>query len=658
VNFALVSRNASAVELCLFESAQAERESSRVPLRERTGAVWHVHVPGLRPGQVYAYRVDGPGRPGDGHRFDPSRRLLDPQARAVERAGAEEWRGVVVDPSFPWDDDRPPRTPWGRTVIYECHVKGLTARHPLVPERLRGTYLGLASEPVIEHLLSLGVTAVELMPVLQHAPEERLRRSGRTNYWGYSPLGFFAPQRDYAVDGGGRQVGEFQSMVKTLHRHGLEVILDVCYGHTVEGAGGPPLSWAGIDNAIHYRLQAQDRSRCVDWTGCGNTLDLSEPRVLQLVLDSLRHWVREMHVDGFRFDQAVVLGRGRRDFDPIGSFLATVGQDPALAGVKLIAEPWDLGPEGYRLGGFPAGWSEWNDRFRDTVRSFWRGSEGLLGPLASRLAGSSDVFAASRRHPRASINYVACHDGLTLRDVVSFERKHNEPNAEGGRDGHDDDRSRNWGAEGESRSRLVDRRRERAERALMATLAFAQGVPMIGHGDEMGRTQRGNNNAYCLDDETTWVDWSPDERGRRLLAFTRRAFALRQAHPVLRRHGFFHGAPVGDGDTTDLAWLRPEGGEMRRQDWEDATRRVLGMLIDGEAADWVDEDGRPVRGETLLLIVNGSERRCRFALPRPPRGRRWAPRLCSGRRPCRVGRGPVAHVPPVAVALLEQERRR
>jgi len=644
VNFALFSEHASAVDLCLFEPGQP-LESQRIALSERTNHVWHAYLPDVRPGALYGYRVHGPYDPERGHRFNPHKLLLDPYAKAI--TGGVEWsdapfgyrigdrrsdrsfdasdsagavpRSVVIDTAFTWSDDRPPRTPWSRTVLYECHVKGMTARHPGVPEALRGTYLGLASDAILDHLLSLGVTAVELLPVQHCVSNRSLVERGLTNYWGYDTVGFFAPDSRFATGNSGRQVHEFRSMVKALHRAGLEVLLDVVYNHTGEGNQlGPTLCFRGVDNASYYRLLPENRRQYVDFSGCGNSLDTSHPRVLQLILDSLRYWVVEMHVDGFRFDLAPALARDPLAFDRHSSFFAIVQQDPLLAGVKLIAEPWDLGPEGYQLGAFPPGWAEWNGRYRDAVRRFWRGDEGQIPELASRLSGSSDLFQASGRGPHSSVNFATCHDGFTLRDLVSYEQKDNEANGEGNLDGAGANWSCNWGVEGETGSQRVNSLRERMQRNLLATLAFSQGVPMLSHGDEVGRTQRGNNNAYCHDGELTWVDWALDEERTSLLEFTRHVLAIRAGNPVFRRRRFFAGDPVTDLGAKDVAWIRPDGREMALAEWQDAKQAVLGMLVHGEGSDEVDERGRPNRGETLLLLLNGSGRSRFFQLPDLP----------------------------------------
>jgi glycogen operon protein len=657
VNFALFSENATAVELCLFEAPEAPTESTRVRL-VRSGDVWHARVGGVGPGQAYGYRVHGPWAPEAGHRFNPRKLLVDPHARAL--CGALRWddallghhparprepdprdsapfvpRGLVLDPAFDWEGDRPPRTPWSRTVLYECHVKGMTARHPDVPPAWRGSFLGLAAEPVIEHLLGLGVTALELMPLAHHALDPHLASLGLPNYWGYMTLGFCAPDARFASGDRGQQVAEFREMVKRLHRAGLEVILDVVFNHTPEGGPlGPTLSLRGIDDASYYRQRSEDPSAYLDLTGCGNTVDTSHPRVRQLVVDCLRYWVAEMHVDGFRFDLATVLARDPFEFDPFGRIFELLRQDPVLAPVKLIAEPWDLGPGGYQLGRFPRGWSEWNGRFRDVVRRAWRGDAGQLPELASRLAGSSDLFDAGGRPPQASVNFVTCHDGMTLRDLVTYSHKHNEANGEQGRDGPHDD-SHNWGAEGPSRAPRVAKLRERARRNLMATLLLSQGVPMLSHGDELGRTQHGNNNAYCQDNELTWVDWNLDESGRAFLDFVRSVLALRRDNAVFRRRHFFRGEDALPGGRDDVTWLRPDGAEMEAADWSDPGLRTLAMWIPADAAEPADETGRPQRAESVLLLLNTHDHTRAFSLPAPEQPGVWHEQLntaCHTRR--------------------------
>jgi isoamylase len=640
-NFALFSESATAVELCLFDEPLRAKETYVIPIRERTHGIWHVYLPDVRPGQLYGYRVHGPYVPEKGQRFNPAKLLIDPYAKAI--SGPVEWndalfgypvgdkredlvwdardsapyvpKSVVVDNSFAWGDDRYPRTLWSQTVIYECHVKGLTIRHPDVPPELRGTYLGMASDPIIDHLSALGVTAVELMPVHQFIAERRLVEKGLTNYWGYHSIGFFAPDVRYATPGRYDQVSEFKTMVKRFHSAGIEVILDVVYNHTGEGNHlGPTLCLRGFDNTAYYRLDPDNPRYYTDFTGCGNSLNMLHRRTIQLIMDSLRYWVQEMHVDGFRFDLAPVLARELHEVDRLGRFFAIMQQDPVMAQTKLIAEPWDLGRGGYQIGNFPRGWTEWNGKYRDAVRRFWRGDDGMIPELAYRLSGSSDVYR-ERRHTTGGINFITCHDGFTLHDLVSYERKHNEANSEDNRDGHDDNLSRNWGVEGPTDDPEIVEIRELIKRNFLATLAFSQGVPMITAGDELGRTQQGNNNAYCQDNEVSWVDWNFDEQRRDLLNFTRKVFAIRRTNPVLRRRAFFRGIPVSGESGKDLTWLRPDGGEMTEADWHDRSRHVLGMLIHGQATDEVDERGRLISGDTLLLIVNSGSTACEFSTP-------------------------------------------
>jgi len=645
VNFAVFAEHAEAVELCLFDAADAVVESGRIPLPETTHGIRHGYVPGLRPGQLYGYRVHGPYDPAAGLRFNPAKLLLDPYATAV--AGPVRWdpvllayppggphadlerderdsagvlpKAVVIDPAFDWQGDRPPRTPWNRTIIYECHVKGMTARHPGVPERLRGTYLGLASDPILEHLRALHVTAVELMPVHHHAVEPAVAEAGLVNYWGYNSVAFLAPDARFATAACGQQVTEFKEMVRRLHQAGIEVILDVVYNHTAEADHlGPTLSLRGIDNLAYYRLDPEQPRYYVDFTGCGNSLNMLHPRAMQLIMDSLRYWAAEMHVDGFRFDLAPALVRELHAVSRVSRFFDVIRQDPILSRVKLIAEPWDLGSDGYQVGNFPGGWAEWNGKYRDAVRRFWRGDDGQIAELAYRLSGSSDLYEP-RRTPHASINFVTCHDGFTLHDLVSFERKHNEANREANRDGAGENFSRNWGVEGPSDDPAVIARRERAARSLLATLALSHGVPMLSHGDELGRTQHGNNNAYCQDNELTWIDWSLDPARRKRLEFARRVFGFLARNPVLRRRTFFRGRPPdGAGGGKDLTWLRPDGGELTEADWTAPHAKALGMLMLGTAADERDERGRPVTGDSLLLLLNAGEQEQRFTIPDGP----------------------------------------
>ena len=642
VNFALFAENATGVELCLYRNHEDAEETEKIQLRERTNQVWHCYLPEVRPGQLYGYRVHGPYEPERGHRFNPAKMVLDPYARAV--TGQVRWndsvfayqvggpnedlepnatnsagampKSVIVDSTFAWGDDRPPRTPWNRTVIYEAHVKGMTIRHPDVPEHLRGTYLGLCTDPILDHLRALGITAVELLPVHHFINDRRLVEMGLTNYWGYNSIGFFAPDARYATTGGGNQVYEFKTMVRTLHEAGLEVILDVVYNHTAEGNHlGPTLCLKGIDTAAYYRLSPDQPRFFEDFTGTGNSLNMRHPRTLQLIMDSLRYWVTDMHVDGFRFDLAPVLARELYEMDRLSAFVDLIQQDPVLSQVKLIAEPWDVGPGGYQVGNFPVGWAEWNGKYRDTVRRFWKGEPGEVPQMASRLSGSADIYEWTQRAAYASINFVVAHDGYTLHDLVSYEQKHNEANGENNNDGHNDNISRNWGAEGATADEDILDARYRAMRNFLATLAFSQGVPMISHGDEMGRTQRGNNNAYAQDNETAWVDWTLDERRRHLLDFTRAVFALRHANPVLRRRTFFRGEVISKKGVKDLTWVRPDGREMQHDDWDHSEGHTLGMLVNGAATDETDDRGHPIHGDTMLLLMNAAPEEIRFTAP-------------------------------------------
>jgi isoamylase len=685
-NFAVFSEHATAVDLCLFEHGEDAQESARIRLRERTDQIWHAYLPDVRPGQLYGFRVHGPYGPEEGHRFNPAKLLLDPYAKAI--SGTIKWsdalsgysmeppierrdlvpdgtnsagglpKCVVVESAFSWGDDKQPRTPWNRTVIYEAHVKGMTMLHPDVPEQIRGTYVGLATDPIVDHLLSLGVTAIELLPVHHFVTERRLAEMGLVNYWGYASIGFFAPDVRYATGALGQQVAEFKSMVKRFHRAGIEVILDVVYNHTAEGNHlGPTLSFRGIDNSAYYRLEP-NRRFYTDWTGTGNTVDIRNSRTMQLVMDSLRYWVVDMHVDGFRFDLAPVLARGDVAMSPFAEFFDVVRQDPVVSKVKLIAEPWDLGPGGYQVGRFPIGWGEWNGKYRDSTRKYWRGDPGQVGEFASRLAGSSDLFEPSQRSPQSSVNLVTCHDGFTLHDLVSYEDKHNEANGEGNRDGTDDNRSRNWGVEGPTEAAHVIRTRERIKRNFIATLAFSQGVPMISHGDELGRTQQGNNNAYCQDGPLTWIDWRLTPLQRQLLDFTRRVFSIRAANPVLRRRNFFRHMPDHPGGVKDLTWLRPDGREMTEADWSDPTNHVLGMLILGEATDEIDERGRRLLGEAILLLTNGGARSRPFTLPQLETPGAWIEVLNTSHPNPRLARQGKVSLVAHSLMLLRQERPR
>jgi glycogen operon protein len=649
VNFALFSEHATRVELCLFESPAAEVESLTIPLTEHTDMVWHGYLPDVRPGQLYGYRVHGPHAPEKGHRFNANKILLDPYARVVGRAprwheslfgfctgeadttfddrdsAAHAPLAAVVDGAFTWGDDRPLRTPWHQTLIYELHVKGFTALHPQIPESLRGTYLGLASEAAIQHLVTLGVTAVELMPVHHHIDDWHLVQRGLTNYWGYNTLSYFAPDSRYTTSASPLEcVREFKMMVRALHAAGLEVILDVVYNHTAEGNHlGPTVSLRGIDNATYYRLQPHAPRYYQDFTGCGNTLNMRSPRVLQLIMDSLRYWVTEMHVDGFRFDLASALARELHAVDKLGAFFDIIHQDPILSQVKLIAEPWDLGEGGYQVGNFPTKWTEWNGKYRDAVRRFWRGDGGALSELATRLSGSSDLYEQSGRRPYASINFITAHDGFTLADLVSYNDKHNEANGEHNADGESHNLSWNCGAEGPTLDQRVLELRASQRRNFMATLLFSVGVPMISGGDELCRTQAGNNNAYCQDSEVSWTDWAMTPERREFLEFTRRLIQIWKNHSVLRRRKFFQGRSIRGAEVLDIAWLDPGGIEMTDETWGSPDVHALGVRLNGDAIQEVNERGERIVGDTLLLILNAGDEAIAFLLPAAAAVERW-----------------------------------
>jgi isoamylase len=648
-NFSLFSEHAERVELCLFGDDGEER----VPLEERNAFNWQGYLPGVGPGQRYAYRVHGPYEPARGHRFNPHKLLIDPYAKAIE--GAVEWSAghvlpyvptgaedadlhadetddaaaipkcVVVDPSFDWEGDEPLNIPWSSTVIYEVHVKGFTQRLGRLREELRGTYAGLASDEAIEHLRTLGVTAVELLPVHHIADEHFLFDRGLTNYWGYSSIGFLAPHALYSASGtGGEQVREFKGMVKALHRAGIEVILDVVYNHTAEGNHlGPMLSFRGVDNASYYRLSPDDPRYYVDFTGTGNSLNPVHPSVLRLIMDSLRYWATECHVDGFRFDLAAALAREFWDVNRLAAFFDVIHQDPVLSQAKLIAEPWDVGPGGYQVGNFPILWTEWNGVYRDTVRDFWRGATNGVGDFAARLTGSSDLYAEDGRRPVASINFVTAHDGFTLRDLVSYNEKHNEANLEDNRDGSDDNRSWNCGAEGETDDPEVNTLRRRQQRNFLATLFLSQGVPMLLGGDELSRTQYGNNNAWCQDNEVSWFDWETAVDQQELLEFTQRLILMRRHHPVFRRRYFLRGTSVDGSGLPDVWWFRPDGRRMTRRDWEDGGRRTLGMFLNGEEIHETTSRGEPIGDESFLLLFNAYHEPATFQLPARRFGARW-----------------------------------
>jgi len=658
VNFALFSAHATKVELCLFDRPDATKEVERIPLGEQTDMVWHAFLPDARPNQLYGYRISGPYEPPAGHRFNPNKIVMDPYAKSVARSirWADEMFGysvghpdadlsfdprdnaefaplaAVVDPAFTWGDDRPPRTPWHDTVIYEMHVRGFSKLHPAIPERLRGTYEALTTEPALDHLKKLGVTAVELMPVHHHARDRHLEEKGLTNYWGYNSFGYFAPERRLAASTSpAGAVREFKRMVRALHAVGLEVILDVVYNHTAEGNQlGPTLSLKGIDNLSYYRLTADDLRYYMDFTGCGNTLNMQCPQVLQLIMDSLRYWVLEMHVDGFRFDLASALARELFEVDRLASFFDIIHQDPVLSQVKLIAEPWDLGQGGYQVGNFPVLWTEWNGKYRDSVRRFWRGDGGTVSELATRLAGSNDLYARSGRRPYASINFITAHDGFTLHDLVSYNEKHNEANLEGNRDGENHNLSWNCGAEGPTKDQEIVMLRERQKRNFLATLLLSQGVPMISHGDELGRTQRGNNNAYCQDNDITWIDWNLDAEKRALLNLTSKLVHFRRSQPALRRRKYFQGRNIRGGEVKDVAWLAPDGREMTDETWNADFVRSLGMMLNGSAIEEEDERGNPVLGDTLLLLLNAHSDDVPFTLPALDEKHQWRRVLDTG----------------------------
>jgi isoamylase len=645
VNFALFSANATKVELCLFD-ATGVREIARFVLPECTDEIWHGYLPEARPGTLYGYRVDGPYDPAHGHRFNAHKLLLDPYAKSLH--GSFRWsdahfgyrtdstrqdlsfdrrdsaRGMpkcrVVDPAFTWGADRPPDRRWSETIIYETHLRGFTKLHPAVPEALKGTAAGMSVREVIEYLKALGITAVEFLPIHAFVSSRHLSKRGLTNYWGYDSIAFFAPEPRYLATG---SVAEFKTMVSLLHDAGIEVILDVVYNHTGEGNQlGPTLCFRGIDNASYYRL-TPDRRGYMDYTGTGNTLDLSHPRVLQMVMDSLRYWVSDMHVDGFRFDLCTALARESSDFDTGSGFLDAVRQDPVLSRVKLIAEPWDVGPDGYQLGNFGPGWSEWNDRYRDVARRFWRGDEGVLPELAARLAGSADLFDRAARRPSSSINFVTAHDGFTLADLVTYEHKHNESNGEDNHDGHNENSSVNYGVEGPSDDSAINAMRRRHRRNLLSTLIFSQGTPMLLAGDEFGRSQHGNNNAYCQDNDISWLDWAIPPEEQEFTAFFRRLIALRHRHPVIRWPRFLHGHHRSPEGIKDITWLSPTGAEMTPEQWQEGQRRCVGLMLNGEAETPIDPDGAPIVCPLLILLINGGGDAEDFVLPAMPHGIGW-----------------------------------
>ena len=649
-NFALFSENAKRVELCLFDQPDAE-EGQRIELVEQTVHVWHAFLPGVAPGQIYGYRVYGPYEPEHGLRFNPYKLLIDPYAKAL--TGKVDWnaqifpyplgngdddltieesdsaRGmpkcVIVNPYFDWDTDRPPKIPLGESIIYEVHVKGFTQCHPGVPRELRGTYAGMASRPAVEYLKKLGVTAVELMPVHDFLDDKILVDKGLRNYWGYNTTNFFSPDARYSSSGDlGGQVAEFKAMVKTLHREGIEVILDVVYNHTSEGNHlGPMLSFRGIDNPTYYRLVQDNPRYYMDYTGTGNSLNMRHPQVLKLIMDNLRYWVLEMHVDGFRFDLAATLARELHDVDRLSAFFDIIHQDPVISQVKLIAEPWDVGEGGYQVGKFPVLWAEWNGKYRDTVRRYWKSDEGQLSDLGYRLSGSSDLYQHDGRRPSASINFVTAHDGFTLHDLVSYNEKHNCANGEDNRDGTNENYSWNLGVEGDTDDPMINALRERQKRNFLATLLLSQGVPMICGGDEIDRDQKGNNNAYCQDNPLTWYDWTLNERRESLLRFTTKLINLRRKHPNLRRRKFNQDRAIRGTPMKDIVWLRPDGAEMTDEEWNAGWVRCIGMMLNGRTLQDVDDTGHPVIDNSFLLLLNCHHEHIDFHVPAPPNGGAW-----------------------------------
>ncbi len=695
VNFAVFSERAVGIDLCLFDDQGCE---TRLPLPERTTHVFHGYLVGAKPGQRYGFRAHGPYDPERGLRFNPHKLLVDPYARQI--AGKVDYRepvfaysgspapglagtreppkdavadirdsargvpkSVVVDATFDWEGDRAPLISSSDTVLYEAHVRGLTMLHPLVPPGHRGTYLGVASDAIVTHLKTLGVTSLELLPVHEAMDEWSIAARNMSNYWGYSTLGFFAPDQRFAARVGD-QIVEFKQMVKALHRAGIEVILDVVYNHTCEGSElGPTVSLRGFDNETYYRLRADNRAYYEDYTGCGNSLNMLHAQTIKLVMDSLRYWVTEMHVDGFRFDLASTLARESGAVDKMSAFFDIIHQDPILSNVKLIAEPWDLGDGGYQVGNFPVLWTEWNGRYRDTVRNFWKGNAWSLGEMGSRLTGSSDLYEDDGRRPHASINFVTAHDGFTLRDLVSYERKHNEANGEGNRDGIDDNTSRNFGTEGESADAGVHALRERQQRNFILTLLLSQGVPMMASGDEIGKTQHGNNNAFVQDNEVSWLDWNLDSSRASLLRFCQEVAAFRRRHPVFRRSRFFRGEHVDQSDLPDLVWFHPSGRRMSLVDWQRPAVCSVGLLLSGDALDWRNDEGEPVVDDSFLVLLNGDSVDVEFSLPPSDVALRWQVRFDTRRDTLVTGEevevgSAVALAPSTAVVLKRVEPRR
>ncbi|HLW53788.1 MAG TPA: glycogen debranching protein GlgX [Candidatus Angelobacter sp.] len=650
VNFAVYSENAEKIELCLYDN-RSNQETERLEMAEITAFVRHCYIPGLQPGQLYGFRASGPWDPANGHRFNPAKLLIDPYAQAIK--GRVDWKGpifpyqpngpdadlyiddrdsgpgmpksIVVNPYFDWEQDRLPRIPLSDSIIYELHVKGFSVLNEEIPPALRGTYAGLGAPPSVKYFKELGITAVELMPIHQFVDDKFLVDKGLKNYWGYNTLNYFSPESRYSSSGDtGGQVNEFKAMVKALHREGIEVILDVVYNHTAEGNHlGPMLSLKGIDNATYYRAVEGQPRYYLDYTGTGNSLNVRHPQVLKLIMDSLRYWVTEMHVDGFRFDLASTLAREFYEVDRLSAFFDVIHQDPVISQVKLIAEPWDVGPGGYQVGNFPVLWAEWNGKYRDTVRKFWKGDEGQLSDLGYRLTGSSDLYQNDGRKPYASINFATAHDGFTLEDLVSYDHKHNEANGETNQDGTNDNHSWNLGVEGPTQNPTILRRRERQKRNFLATLFCCQGVPMLLGGDEIGRTQRGNNNAYCQDNEISWFDWNLDARRERLLEFTRRLIELRKAHPNFRRRKFYQDRAVYHSAKKDIAWYAADGREMGQDDWTAHWARSIAVMFNGQTLNITDDFGQPVSDDTFLIILNSYHQKVTYTLPASPRGHGW-----------------------------------
>jgi len=657
VNFALYAENATSVELCLFDAPKDAAERDCVKLADRNNHVWHIYLPGIKPGQLYGYRADGPFEPNEGHRFNRNKVLIDPYAKAI--AGTVSWhdslfgyemghpdqdlsfnaadsapfipKSVVIDGQFDWENDQPLKTPYHESIIYETHVKGFTQLHPDIPEELRGTYKGMAHPAAISYLKDLGITAVELMPVHHFITDKHLLDKGLSNYWGYNTIGFFAPDVRYASSGiCGEQVYEFKEMVKALHKAGIEVILDVVYNHTGEGNHlGPTLSFRGIDNAAYYRL-TDDKRYYMDYTGTGNTLNARLPSVLRLIMDSLRYWVLDMHVDGFRFDLAATLARELHEVDRLSAFFDIIHQDPVISQVKLIAEPWDIGEGGYQVGKFPAGWAEWNGKYRDCIRDYWRGADSTLAEFASRFTGSADLYKDEFRRPTSSINFVTAHDGFTLADLVSYNDKHNEANGEDNQDGDNHNRSWNCGAEGPTDDVHVNALRKKQQRNFLTTLFLSQGVPMLVAGDEAGRTQQGNNNAYCQDNEISWLHW--DQLDHELLDYTQRLIRLRLEHPAFRRRRWFRGQAVAGSKVEDIAWFQPEGQEMTEENWDTGFAKSLAVYLNGLALRAVDPKGQKIQDDSFYIIFNAHHEPITFMLPPADYGKQWEQVLDTGKQ--------------------------